>query len=462
MASFIRNGEIITSSNRYTADIKIENGRITAIGQNLPSTHRDEEIDAKNMWVIPGGIDAHTHMELPFMGTFSSDDFSSGTKASAVGGTTCIIDFVIPTKQMTLTEGLNAWNEKSEGKCFVDYAFHMAVVTWNETIKNEMATLVNYGITSFKTFMAYKGSLGIDDAELFQVLRRAKELDALVTVHAVNGDVIQLLANEFAENGKTEPCYHAMSQPDILEGEATHRAIALSRLAKQGIYIVHVSCKESMEEVKQARFNGLPVYGETCVQYLLLSDEVYNKPDFEGAKFVLSPPLRAAENLEPLWNALTNGWIQTVATDHCPFHFHGQKDKGKDDFRKIPNGMPGVEDRLNLLHHFGVKSGKLTPSQWVEVCSSAPARIFGMYPQKGAIEIGSDADIVIYDPNLEHVLSVSSQTQNLDHQPYEGWKISGKPRDVLVRGKCVVKNFKFVGEKGWGSFVKRGKSKFQI
>lgn len=455
MATLIQNGEIITALDRFFGDIRIEEGVITAIGKSLPVAPGDEVIDARGHFVIPGGIDAHTHMELPFMGTLSADDFETGTRAAAIGGTTGIIDFVIPTKSMTLLEGLQQWREKAEGKTCIDYAFHMSLVNWNDTISKEMEDCMNLGMTSFKTFMAYKGSIGIDDGQLFQAMCRAKELGALVTTHAVNGDVIVALAERFVGKGQTSPRFHALTQPDIIEGEAAHRAIALARLAEQGLYIVHVSCAEAMQEVREARFKGLPVFGEVLIQHLLLTDEEYERPGFEGAKYVMSPPLRGRNNLEPLWQALQNGWLQTVATDHCPFNYLGQRDMGKNDFRSIPNGMPGVEDRMNLLFHFGVRTGRLTPQQWVEVCSTAPARIFGMYPRKGAIALGADADLVIYDPNKSHTLSQRNQAQRLDYHAYEGWEITGKPRDVLVRGKQIVKDGKFVGEKGYGQFVKR-------
>lgn len=461
MATLIQHGEVITALDRYHADVRIEDGVITAIGKSLPVLPGDTVIDATGHYVIPGGIDAHTHMELPFMGTLSADDFETGTRAAAIGGTTGIIDFVIPTKEMTLLEGLQMWREKAEGKTCIDYSFHMSLVNWNETISRQMEECMDLGMTSFKTFMAYKGSIGIDDGQLFMALKRARELGALVTTHAVNGDVITALANEFAAAGHTAPRYHALTQPDIIEGEAAHRAIALARLADQGLYIVHVSCAEAMNEVRDARFRGQSVFGEVLIQHLLLTDEEYERQGFEGAKYVMSPPLRGRNNHDPLWQALQNGWLQTVATDHCPFNYLGQRDMGKDDFRKIPNGMPGVEDRLNLLHHFGVRTGRLTVNQWVEVVATAPAKIFGMYPKKGSISIGADADLVIYNPNHTHTLSQKNQAQNLDYHAYEGWEITGKPRDVLVRGKVIVKDGTFVGEKGFGQFVQRAPFKPQ-
>jgi len=457
MGYLIKNGNIVSSEYTYKGDILIEGEKIVSIGKNLKASKETEIIDAQGKYVFPGGIDAHTHFELPFMGTVSSDDFLTGTKAAVFGGTTTIIDFIIPQKGKSLLEAFTAWKDKAK-KAVADYGFHMAIVEYNDKIDKEIPKIVKEGVTSFKCFLAYKGSLQIDDAALICMLTTAGKYGALVSVHAENGDIISFLTKRFLDEKKTDPVFHYRAHPEIAEEEAVHRAISLANFAKQPMYIVHLSSAAGLQKIKEAHAKGAKVYAETCPQYLLLSSDLYSKPKFEGAKWVMSPPLRPKDNQDVLWDGINKGYIQIVATDHCPFNFKDQKEMGRGDFTKIPNGIAGVGDRINLLYTYGVSKGKISINKFVDVISTTPAKIFGLYPQKGCIMPGSDADIVIFDPKLKGVISAKKQMHNVDYSAYEGFKLKGMPTDVLLRGKFAVRNGKYVGEQGLGKYLPRGPS----
>jgi dihydropyrimidinase len=448
----IKNGLVVTATESYQADIGVDGGTIALIGRNLAGK---EVIDADGMLVMPGGVDPHTHMELPFMGSVSADDFRTGTIAAACGGTTTIIDFAIQGAGQTLHEALDIWLKKAEGKACIDYGMHVAVGAMDDERMVEMGDLVELGVSSFKVFMAYKGSFMVDDETLFRSLLRAKEIGALIAVHAENGDVLNYLINKHVAEGKKEPIWHALSHPPEAEAEATHRAVVMAGMTGAPLYVVHMTNAGALEALKTGRAKGFKVYGETCPQYLMFSMEKYEEPDFEGAKYVMSPPLREKEDAEALWKGLASGDIQAVGTDHCPFNFVGQKDMGKDDFSKIPNGMPSVETRLPLLYHFGVNEGLFSVNRLVELVATGPARLFGLLPRKGTISIGADADLVIWDPNKEHRLTKENLHMNVDYSPYDDVTVKGYPALVLQRGKVIVRDNQFVGEVGAGQFLKR-------
>ena len=452
----IKNGEIITAADRYHSDIFIENGLIQAIAPSIDKPHADTRvIDAKGHFIFPGAIDAHVHMELPFMGEISADDFESGTAAGVAGGTTTIIDFVIPSRNQPLLDGLKSWQEKAK-KSVADYAFHMAVTWFGDNTAKEMEHCVRHeGITSFKTFMAYRGAIGVDDTEMIKVMQTAKNLNALVTAHCENGEMVVALQEKLFNEGKIDPKYHAQSRPAPLEGEATGRAIMLARMTGIPLYIVHVTAKEAVEAIDEARRRGQVVFGETCPQYLLLDDSVYDKPNFEGAAYVMSPPIRPKEHQAPLWAALKSGIIQTVATDHCPFHQHNQKTLGKADFRKIPNGAAGIQNRLSLMYTYGVLENRIDIHQFVEVNCTRPAKIFGMYPRKGAVMVGSDADLVIWNPEKEDVISAKTHLHKCDRNIFEGYKTKGAPTWVVVNGKVQFDEGKLNVERGAGRYIPR-------
>lgn len=458
MSTLIKNGTIVTAADTFVADIRIDGEKITLIGKNLPQSIGDTVIDATGKYIFPGGIDVHTHFELPFMGTVSADNFSTGTTAAIYGGTTSIIDFVIPTKGKPLKDALQAWHGKAEGKAVADYGFHMCINEYNDAIEKEIPSIIEQGVSSFKCFMAYKGVLQIDDGQIVNVLKTVGQNGGLVSVHAENGDMITALMKEFVAAGKMAPEYHWRAHPSIAEEEAVARIISLAEFAGQSIYIVHLSGKDGLEKVKAARAKGLPVFAETCPQYLLLPAELYLKPYFEGAKYVMSPPLRPADHLEKMWEGLAKGYIQTVATDHCPFNFKGQKDMGKNDFSKIPNGIPAIGDRFNLLYTYGVTKGRISLNRFVEVVATNPAKIFGMYPQKGSIVVGGDADVVIFDPKSKTKITAATQKHNVDYSAFEGFELDGQPTDVLLRGKFAVRSGKYVGEQGFGKFISRKES----
>jgi dihydropyrimidinase len=462
MASLlIRNGRVITAADDYQADVYCEDGVISAIGRDLPS-HRfaaDRTIDAAGQYVLPGGIDVHTHLNMPFGGTTSADDFESGTIAAAFGGTTSLVDFAIQYRGQTMRHALDDWMKRADGKAVIDYGFHMIVTDLEDAALPEMDRMVREeGITSFKLFMAYPGVFMVDDQTIFRALRRTGENGGLVCMHAENGGVIDELVKEALRRGETAPKYHALTRPSRAEGEATGRAIALAEMARVPIYIVHLSAADALEKVRDARDLGLPAYAETCPQYLFLSYDNYEEPGFEGAKYVMSPPLREKWHQEVLWKGLQKNDLQVISTDHCPFCMAEQKELGRDDFSKIPNGAPGIETRLTLVHDGGVRPGRITLNRFVELCSTTPAKMFGLFPRKGTIAVGSDADIVVFDPKKTTTLGVKTLHMKVDYNPYAGRTVHGAPSPVIVNGNVVIEGDRFVGRKGAGRFLRRGPS----
>ena len=455
MRTLIRNGRVVTAVDDYQGDLLIEDGRIVLIGSRL-DLEADRTIDAAGMLVLPGGIDPHTHMELPFGGTFASDDFATGTRAAAFGGTTTIIDFAVQSKGQSLNQAVDAWHAKASGKASIDYGFHLICTDLPDERLPEMRSMIDQGVSSFKLFMAYPGVFLADDATIFKAMLTAGENGGLVCMHAENGVVIDVLVKRALAAGHTEPRYHAITRPPIAEAEGVHRAIALAQMAKTAVYIVHLSCDEALQEVTRARDNGVPAFAETCPQYLFLDDTLYEGPGFEGAKYVMTPPLRAKANQEKLWRGLQFNDLQVVSTDHCPFCFKEQKELGRNDFSKIPNGGPGVEHRMSLIYNGGVVSGRISVNRFVEIVSTAPAKIFGLFPRKGTIAVGSDADIVIFDPAAEMTIGVATHHMNVDYSAYEGMKVRGVTKSVMSRGELVIDDGKYVGRQGHGSFLKRG------
>jgi dihydropyrimidinase len=457
MKTLIKNGHVITAVDSYTADILIDGETVAMIGKDLSKVvgSVDKTIDATGKLVIPGGIDPHTHMELPFGGTSSSDDFETGTRAAAFGGTTTIIDFAVQYKGQALNEALDAWFAKAEGKATADYAFHLICTDLPDERLPELKAMINQGVTSFKLFMAYPGVFLVDDAVIFKAMTEAGENGGLICMHAENGVVIDAMVKRAIEQGRTAPKYHALTRPTKAEAEGVHRAIAIAEMANSPVYIVHLSCYDALKEVQAARDLGLPAFAETCPQYLLLDHSLYEKPDFEGAKYVMTPPLRDKENQELLWRGLRSNDLQVISTDHCPFCFKEQKELGRDDFSKIPNGGPGVENRMSLIYHHGVAQGRISLNRFVELTSTAAAKIFGLFPRKGTVAVGSDADIVIFDPNCEQTISAATHHMRVDYSAYEGWKVKGVTEVVLSRGKIIVENGEWKGKTGSGSFIKR-------
>jgi dihydropyrimidinase len=455
MRTLISNGTIVTADGSYPADVLVDGEKIAALGSGMAAmVQADETIDASGKYVIPGGIDVHTHMKLPFGGTFAKDDFETGTRAAAFGGTTSIVDFAVQSRGKTLREGLDAWHALAEGNAVTDYGFHMIMSDVNDGTLAEMDGLVAEGIPDFKLFTAYPGVFYSDDGAIFRAMQQTGKNGGLIMMHAENGMAIDIVAADLVADGKTDPLYHGIARYPVFEGEATNRVIRLAEAAQVPVYIVHLSARDALNAVRDARDRGTQAFAETCPQYLFLSlDDMGN--GFEGAKFVCSPPLRSADHQDELWTGLVKDDLQVVSTDHCPFDFHGQKDLGKGDFRKIPNGLPGVEDRLDLLHDGGVIGGKMTRERWVEIVSTSPAKLFGMYPRKGAIAVGSDADIVIYDPNRTHTISARTHHMAVDYSCYEGRTVQGGSDIVLSRGSVVVRNGEFTGRKGAGRFIKR-------
>jgi dihydropyrimidinase len=457
MRTLITGGTIVNADATTVADLLIEDERIALIGSDLDA-EADETIDASGKWVIPGAIDVHTHMELPFGGTFAKDTFETGTRAAAFGGTTTIVDFAVQTRGESLRQGLDRWHEKAAGNAVIDYGFHMIVSDVRDDVLSEMDQLVDEGIPSFKLFTAYPGVFFSDDGAIFRAMQQTANNGGLIMMHAENGLAIDVVAGQDVAAGHTDPYYHGTSRSPVLEGEATNRVIRLAEVAGSPVYIVHLSARHALNEVRQARAEGLPAFAETCPQYLFLSlDDM--RDGFNGAKFVCSPPLRPADHQEDLWKGLVHDDLQVVSTDHCPFDFHEQKELGKGDFRKIPNGLPGVEDRVDLLHDGGVRTGRLTPNRWVEVISTAPARLFGL-ATKGAVAAGLDADLVIYDPQRTRTISASSHHMDVDYSCYEGRQVTGAADVVLSRGRVIVDHGEWKGEAGWGRFVKRQRSTF--
>jgi dihydropyrimidinase len=457
MGLLIRNGEIVTAADRYVGDVYCENGRIAAIGEGLEKrSAKDEVLDASGRFVLPGFVDPHVHMELPFMGTVSCDDFESGTASGLAGGTTTIIDFCIPARGQSLLEALRQWREKSK-KAVADYTFHMAITGWGPNTADEMRAVVHeHGITSFKVFMAYKNAIMVDDGELYQVMKHAGRLGAVVTVHAENGDAVFALQNELVERGDVGPEFHPVSRPSAVEGEATGRALTMARMHGTTAYIVHMTCRESVEALVRAKLEGQHCYGETCPQYLLLDDTVFLKPDFEGASYVMSPPIRPAHHghHEALWHGLENGMLDTVGTDHCPFTME-QKRMGKERFTLIPNGAAGIEDRLALLFTHGVAAGRFDLQRMVALGATNPARVFGLYPRKGTIAVGSDADLVLWDPSATGTRSAKTHHSRADRSIFEGFRTHGAPSHVVVNGRVQYADGKLSVERGAGRFLAR-------
>jgi dihydropyrimidinase len=453
--TLIRNGTVVTARETRAADVRIEGGRITEVGPSLPANPADHAIDASGMYVMPGGIDAHTHLDMPLGDIVSSDDFETGTRAAAFGGTTCIVDFAIQARGTRMRDALDTWWKKAEGRATIDYGLHMIVTDLGGAGLEDMDDMVGEGVASFKLFMAYPNSLMVDDATIFEALSRTAKNGALICMHAENGGVIDVLIARALAEGKTAPVYHALTRPPLAEAEAVHRAIAIAEIAGAPVYIVHVSSEDALEQVREARDRGVPVFAETCPQYLLLSIEDLERPNFEGAKYVLTPPLRPKKHQGKLWDGLKHDQLQVVSTDHCPFCFADQKTLGKDDFTKIPNGGPGIENRMQLIYHYGVNSGKLSLNRFVETVSTAPARIFGLYPKKGEIAPGSDADVVIWDPHAAHTISARTHHMRVDYSMFEGFEVRGNARTVLSRGETIVDGGKFLGKAGRGHYLKR-------
>jgi dihydropyrimidinase len=456
MKTLIKNARVVTAVDDYIADVLTDGELIAMIGKNIPN-FSDETIDATGKLLIPGGIDPHTHMELGFGGTVSSDDFTTGTIAAAAGGTTSIIDFAFQMKGESLTQGLDNWHAKAQGKCAIDYSFHLAVTAMEDHHRGEFKRIMEGGVTSFKLFLAYPGVFLVDDPTMYRVMKDAGDQGGLTLVHAENGVVIEEIIRQFVAEGKAAPHFHALSRPPVTEADGVQRAMHVAELAKAPVFIVHVSCNEAMMAVKEAKDKYLPAYGETCTQYLFLSYDNYLEPDFGGAKYVMTPPLRPKENNEKLWNGLKLGTLSLVSTDHCPFNLKGQKELGRETFTKIPNGAPGVEDRLAMVYHGCMQHG-YSLNKFVEWTSTAAAKMFGMFPKKGTIAVGSDADLVIFDPNKEQVRSAKTQFTRCDYNQFEGWKIKGAPVTTFSRGKKIFDGGKYLGVPGEGKFVKRGQS----
>jgi dihydropyrimidinase len=461
--TLITGGTIVTAADAYKGDVLVDGEKIALIGRDLKAAGA-KRINATGKYVIPGGVDVHTHMELPFGGTFASDDFETGTRAAAFGGTTTIVDFAVQGMGEPLEKARDAWLKKARGKATIDYGLHMIVRDVSDKVLREMDTMVKEGVSSFKLFMAYPGVFMVDDAAIFKALSRTAENGGLICMHAENGGVIDVLVKRALAQKNTAPKWHALTRPPEAEAEATYRAFRLAEMAGGiPLYIVHLSSSHALEQVRLFRDRGLPAYAETCPQYLFLSIDNYDEPGFDGAKYVMSPPLREKWHQDELWKGLARGDLQVVSTDHCPFcmneGFAGlpkQKELGKGDFSKIPNGAPGVETRMYLLYDGGVVQKRITLNRWVEVTSTTPAKLMGMFPKKGTIAVGSDADIVVWDPRATHTISAKTHHMRVDYNPYEGRKVKGRPSVVLSRGEVIVEKDKFLGRKGRGRFIKRG------
>jgi len=455
MALLIRNGSVVSADKTLAADVLSEGETIKEVRPGIPAEPGHQVLDATGMLLLPGGIDAHTHLDMPFGGTTSSDDFETGTRAAAIGGTTTIVDFAIQARGTKMRDALDTWWKKAESKACIDYGLHMIVTDLPDAGLEDMDDMVREGVASFKLFMAYPNVLMVDDATIFRALKQTSKNGALICMHAENGSVIDVIVRQALTEGKTAPIYHALTRPTLAEAEAVHRSIALAEIAGVPIYIVHLSSEDALNQVREARDRGLPAFAETCPQYLLLSIDDMNVPGFESAKYVFTPPLREKQNLPKLWDGLKSDNLQVVSTDHCPFCFEDQKALGKDDFTKIPNGGPGIENRLQLLHHHGVNAGKITLNRFVEIVSTAPARIFGMYPKKGAIAPGGDADIVVWDPKAEHLISAKTHHMRVDYSMFEGFHVQGNARQVFSRGELIVEYGRYVSRTGRGQYLRR-------
>ena len=461
MRTIIKNGRVITAGDSIFQDILIEDGVIKALGKDFPEAGCTV-IDAEGRYLMPGGIDAHTHLDMPFGGTVSSDDFFTGQRAAAFGGTTCHIDFALQTKGESLVKGIRDWKKKAEGKSVIDYSFHIAVTDPTEETIEEIPAIQAEGVTSLKVFLAYKGVFQVDDTAFLRTLRKAADSGMLTMVHAENGDAIALKTRELLEAGLTEMRYHSVAHSEAIEAEAVHRAVSFVEITGAPLYIVHIASGNGIEAVRKGRRKGLPVMGETCVQYLFITDEALDQEGFEGAKYICSPPPKKEADKQAIWEALTDDTIQTIATDHCPFWFDGEKpgrtpgkELGRASWDKVPNGVPGIEDRFAMTWHGAVNTGAITPNKFVELIATNPAKIFGLYPRKGTIAVGSDADIVIFDPRKEHTISASTHHMQVDYNLYEGTTVTGWPEKVLVRGTVIVDGDTWLGHAGYGEFVSR-------
>jgi dihydropyrimidinase len=455
MGLLIQNGTVVTAEKTFAASVLIEGTTIKDVRAGIdPKGHT--VVDASDLLILPGGIDAHTHLDMPFGGTTSADDFETGTRAAAIGGTTTIVDFAIQPKGTKMRAALDTWWKKAEGKACIDYGLHMVVTDLGTSGLEDMDDMVREGVASFKLFMAYPNVLMVDDATIFKALQQTAKNGALICMHAENGSVIDVIVQQALADGKTAPIYHALTRPTVAEAEAVQRAIAMAEIAGAPVYIVHLSSEDALNQVREARDRGLPAFAETCPQYLLLSlEETMNHNSFEDAKWVLTPPLREKKNQPKLWDGLKDDHLQVVSTDHCPFCFADQKILGVNDFTKIPNGGPGIENRMQLIHHHGVNEGKISLNRFVEITSTAPARIFGMYPKKGTIAPGSDADLVLWDPKAEHTISAKTHNMRVDYSMFEGFKVRGNAKQVYSRGERIVENGKYLGKAGRGSYLRR-------
>ncbi len=460
MSLLIKNGRIVTATDDYVADIFCENETITAIGLNLDVPANCEVIDATGKYVFPGFIDPHVHIYLPFMGTYAKDDYESASKAALVGGTTTLIEMCCPSRSESPLAAFELWNDKAKDLSAVDYSFHIGVTRYDETVEQELRELVSRGLASFKIFLAYEGAFGIDDSELFRTLKLAKELGVIVTAHCENAIAVSQMQAQLIAVGKTGPEFHEPSRPESVETEGVHHLMTFAELTGAHVYVVHTSCDGALRAAQDARYRGVHAWIETVAPYLVLDKTFAEQPNFEGAKYVMSPPLRDIRNQSILWNAIASGLVSTIATDHAPFDFANQKEMGRDDFTKIPNGIPSVEDRVNLVFNYGVRTGKIDLNTFVRACSTAAAKLFGLYPQKGAIQIDSDADLVVYDPNYSHILSAATQQMSVDYSAFEGWEIVGRPEVVTVRGEIQVRDGQFVGTLGRGRLLPRTCSHF--
>ncbi len=457
MSVLIKGGRILTAADDYVGDVYVEGERISLIGESL-DVAADKVIDAAGRFVLPGCVDPHTHLDMPFGGTVTIDDVESGQTSAAFGGTTCHVDFIIQPQGQTFAAAVDEWKSKAVGKQVIDMGYHMAVTDLKDGgTLDELASLPDEGITSYKLFMAYKGALMVDDETLFRTMQAAAETGALVMVHAENGDAIDVLVKEALAAGHTEPKYHALTRPPETEGEATNRAIQLSHVAGSPLYVVHVSCREAVEPIARAREAGWNIHGETCTQYFFVDYSYLERPNFEGAKWVYTPPPRPKENQDVLWNAVRTDVLSAISTDHCAFLWDGQKTMGRDDFSKIPNGGPGLENRLHMIHEFGVRAGRITLNRMVELLCTNPAKLFGLYPRKGTIAVGSDADIVVFDPDRKVTISAATHHSKSDYNLFEGTEVTGTPEVVLLRGQVIVENGELQVEPGFGQFVKRAK-----
>ena len=460
MGLLIKGGEIVTASERYVADIWCENETITQIASDIAPPAGADVIDAGGKYVFPGFIDPHTHIYLPFMGTFAKDTYQTASKAALLGGTTCFFDFVIPSRTEQPLAALETWNSKSEGNAACDYAYHIAVTRYDEEVQSQLDEIVKKGNTSFKIFLAYKGAFGIEDEELYRTLGFAKSRGVITTAHCENATLVEQLQAELVAQGKVGPEWHYHSRPPRVEAEGTHHLMTFAELQKAHVYVVHLSCEEALQAAAAAKWRGVNVWIETLIQYLTIDMSYAERDGFEASKFVMSPPLRDKRNQQLLWDAVRSGLISTVATDHAPFDFSQQKEMGRNDFTKIPNGIPSLEERVKLLYTHGVGTERLDLHRFVDSASTQAAKIFGLFPQKGTIQLGSDADLVVFDPTVEKTISAETQAMNVDYSAFEGWKIKGAPQHVAVRGQLAVRDGQFVGQYGRGKRLSREPTHF--